>query len=176
MDTMSALLRDILTHSIIDGSVSLELIGNRFHELQDFYSHSNWVELFSHNDPNALVNSIPTYQGATDDQKERYGKDVKTGKYGKDSDPKDPSHHDKMNKDCSSSPYFQLADAVAERAAKEAAAALIEDLKKNRPDIYDKLTQPLSDEERKVLQRKYDLYKELAKRAGHWGDCVEERK
>ncbi len=84
--------------------------GRDLHTVADFYAHSNYVELYVSYYTDVLkmdlenfdINSIPTFDDALADPKlSQYLKDnkLRTGYYGKGTDPSSETHHNRMNKD-----------------------------------------------------------------------------
>ena len=85
---------------------SIEGISNGLHAIQDFYSHSNYVEIYLSIHPDSKPGDIPVYTDAIkgDDSKLKgaLAKDLHTGTFElkeKAVGSKDPGSHYKMNKD-----------------------------------------------------------------------------
>jgi hypothetical protein len=142
----------------------VEWFGNLLHQTQDFYAHSNWVELYSGHNQEFDPTKILTWKqvvasGAQIDPALRTGNypDVKN----------DLFSHANMNKDNANRPYYPLAFAAAQTATHETAEDFLKLLKEKSPLVYQQLTQPYSPEERAALLRKLEFYRKLAALAGH---------
>ncbi|HQW43818.1 MAG: hypothetical protein IPN56_01535 [Chitinophagaceae bacterium] len=92
--------------------ILFNIIGASLHIVQDFYSHSNWVNTYT------LLNKspIPTWYG--EDSTYRKSLYLYTGAY-PDGSAKGKKDHSELNKDCSSLPLNKEAVEVAERASIE---------------------------------------------------------
>lgn len=90
--------------------VFLNIIGTSLHIVQDFYSHSNWVNLHA----KANVSPVPVWFDVT--EKERKKLKLATGAYPDGSVPGKLSHGD-LNKDCSARELNSIAVETAERAS-----------------------------------------------------------
>jgi hypothetical protein len=92
--------------------IFFNIIGASLHIVQDYYSHSNWVNTYS----SMQKNPIPTWYG--EDSAFRRGLDLFTGAY-PDGSAKGKKNHSELNKDCSSINLNKEAVEVAERASSE---------------------------------------------------------
>lgn len=92
--------------------VLFNIIGASLHAVQDFYSHSNWVNTY------VLLNKkpIPTWYG--EDSNYRMSLYLYTGAY-PDGSVKGKKNHSELNKDCSIRELNKEAVEVAERASVE---------------------------------------------------------
>jgi hypothetical protein len=90
--------------------VFFNILGASLHTVQDFYSHSNWVNL--HSKMNA--SPIPVWYDLT--QEERNKLVLATGAY-PDGSVKGKLNHADLNKDCSIRPFNKEAVETAERAS-----------------------------------------------------------
>lgn len=92
--------------------VLLNIIGASLHAVQDFYSHSNWVNTYV----SLKKTVIPTWYG--EDSSYRMALQLYTGAY-PDGSAKGKKNHADLNKDCSNRPLNKEAVEVAERASIE---------------------------------------------------------
>lgn len=92
--------------------VLFNIIGASLHIVQDFYSHSNWVNTYVANNRTP----IPTWYG--EDSLYRRSLDLATGAY-PDGSVKGKKGHSELNKDCSTISLNKEAVEVAERASIE---------------------------------------------------------
>lgn len=92
--------------------VFYNILGASLHIVQDFYSHSNWVNTYVANQRSP----IPTWYG--EDSLYRRGLDLATGAY-PDGSVKGKKGHSELNKDCSTIHLNKEAVEVAERASIE---------------------------------------------------------
>ena len=99
--------------------VLFNIIGASLHIVQDFYSHSNWVNTYVAN----KKSPIPTWYG--EDSLSRRSLDIYTGAY-PDGSVKGKKGHSDLNKDCSSISLNKEAVEVAERASIEWVKKLME--------------------------------------------------
>jgi hypothetical protein len=90
--------------------ILFNIIGASLHVVQDFYSHSNWVNLYA----NQGAGTIPIWYSV--DSLERSKMDLYTGAY-PDGSVKGKKNHADLNKDCSARELNKQAVEVAERAS-----------------------------------------------------------
>lgn len=90
--------------------VLFNIIGSSLHTVQDFYSHSNWVNLYMA----SATTPIPTWFDV--DSATRSKMKLVTGAY-PDGSAKGQKNHGDLNKDCSTRQYNKEAVEVAERAS-----------------------------------------------------------
>lgn len=91
--------------------VLFNIVGASLHTVQDFYSHSNWVNTY------VLLNkNIPTWY--EEDSTYRRSLQLYTGAY-PDGSVKGMKSHSELNKDCSARPLNKEAVAVAEKSSIE---------------------------------------------------------
>lgn len=92
--------------------VLFNIVGASLHTVQDYYSHSNWVNTY------LLLKkkTIPTWYG--EDSAYRNSLQLYTGAY-PDGSVKGKKNHSELNKDCSSRELYKEAVEVAERASTE---------------------------------------------------------
>lgn len=90
--------------------VLFNIIGSSLHTIQDFYSHSNWVNL------HAGMNKLPAPVWYDVPEAERKKLNLFTGAYPDGSSPGHKNHGD-LNKDCSAREYNKEAVDAAERAS-----------------------------------------------------------
>ncbi|MCW5946056.1 MAG: hypothetical protein KIT74_03415 [Fimbriimonadales bacterium] len=88
--------------------VLLTVLGVSLHIVQDFYSHSNWIDQFSASEPAPIWFDVPAA--------EREKLTIKSGAYPAGSAPGQPDH-DTLNKDTSQRPGHARAFDVAARAS-----------------------------------------------------------
>lgn len=92
--------------------VLFNIIGASLHIVQDFYSHSNWVNIFT----SRKIKPVPTWYEA--DPSSRKKLSIFTGAY-PDGSAKGRKSHSELNKDYSARPLNKEAVEVAERASIE---------------------------------------------------------
>lgn len=90
--------------------VLFNIIGSSLHTIQDFYSHSNWVNLYM------SMNKSPIPIWYEVDAMDRKKMNLFTGAY-PDGSSKGHKNHADLNKDCSTRPLNKEAVEVAERAS-----------------------------------------------------------
>lgn len=96
--------------------VLMTIVGMSLHAVQDFYSHSNWVNLFKEGRAGALNggNEIPIWYEVPPDKRAKMK--LISGWYPDGTD-RDKVYHEALNKDCSSRPLNPEAVEVASRAS-----------------------------------------------------------
>lgn len=99
--------------------VFYNIIGATLHIVQDFYSHSSWVNLYMAK----KTSPIPTWYETT--AEDRKAMKLATGAYPDGSKPGMKNHSD-LNKDCSTRPLNKEAVEIAERASTDWVRRLME--------------------------------------------------
>ena len=119
----------------IDVNNLAKVVGEEYHAIQDFYSHSNFIEIYKDIYGETKLSEIPTLQEALSDEKyikfaEKLKKELKTGVY----PGTDKNSHKRMNHDLGEGSVFdgleevkdkevnwnsRAAEAVATKATKE---------------------------------------------------------